>query len=66
MLVKLKRFAPVAALLYIFNPVDEFVALGGLRATFKDGADNQTYITTDGDRFRQAVAEYFANPTPLP
>jgi len=27
---------------------------------------NQTYITTDGDRFRHAVADYFVNPTPLP
>ena len=51
---------------YIFNHVDEFIAAGALGATFGVGAENQTYITTDGDRFRQAVADYFANPTPLP
>ncbi len=51
---------------YLFNHVDEFVAVGGVGATFGVGAGNQTYITTDGDQFRQAVSDYFAAPTPLP
>ena len=51
---------------YLFNHVDEFVAAGGLGAAFGTGAGNQTYITTDGDQFRQAVGNYFAGPTPLP
>jgi hypothetical protein len=45
--------------------VDEFAAMGGLGATFGVGAGNQTYITTDGDQFRQAVANYFGGPFPL-
>jgi hypothetical protein len=51
---------------YLFNHVDEFVAVGGLGATFGTGAGNQTYITTDNDQFRQAVSNYFAGPFPLP
>jgi hypothetical protein len=51
---------------YVFSHIDEFVAAGGLGATFGTGAGNQTYITTDGDQFRRAVASYFGNPTPLP
>lgn len=51
---------------YLFSHVDEFVAAGGVGAAFGTGAGNQTYITTDGDQFRQAVANYFAAPTPLP
>ncbi len=50
---------------YLFNHVDEFAAIGGLGATFGVGAGNQTYITTDGDQFRQAVANYFGGPFPL-
>jgi hypothetical protein len=50
----------------VFSHIDEFVAAGGLGATFGTGAGNQTYITTDGDQFRRAVANYFGNPTPLP
>jgi len=51
---------------YLFNHVDEFVAVGGLGAAFGVGAGNQTYITSDGGQFRQAVANYFASPMPLP
>jgi hypothetical protein len=51
---------------YLFAHPDEFVAAGGLGAVFGVGAANQTYITTDGGQFRDAVAGYFANPTPLP
>lgn len=51
---------------YLFTHVDEFVAAGGVGAAFGTGAGNQTYITTDGDQFRQAVAAYFSGPTPLP
>lgn len=51
---------------YVFSHIDEFVAAGGLGATFGTGAGNQTYITTDGDQFKRAVANYFGSPTPLP
>jgi hypothetical protein len=49
-----------------FNHVDEFVAAGGLGAVFGTGAGNQTYITTDGDQFKNGVRSYFANPLALP
>jgi len=51
---------------YLFSHPDEFVAAGGLGAAFGTGAGNQTYITTDGDQFKNAVRNYFANPLPLP
>ena len=51
---------------YLFSHVSEFVAAGGLGAAFGVGAGNQTYINTDGDQFKRAVASYFSNPTPLP
>ena len=51
---------------YIFNHIDEFVAAGGLAAVFGVGAGNQTYITTDGGQFQNAVTTYFQNPFPLP
>ena len=51
---------------YLFNHVNEFVAVGGVGAAFGVGAGNQTYITSDGDQFRNAVSVYFAAPTPLP
>lgn len=51
---------------YLFAHPGEFVAAGGLGAVFGVGAANQTYITTDGNQFRNAVAAYFASPTPLP
>jgi hypothetical protein len=51
---------------YIFSHIDEFVAAGGLGAAFGVGAGNQTYITSDGGQFRNAVTAYYANPVPLP
>jgi hypothetical protein len=33
---------------------------------FGVGAGNQTYITTDGGQFEDAVTGYFADPVPLP
>ena len=51
---------------YIFNHVDEFVAAGGLAAAFGTGAENQTYIDTDGDQFKDAITGYYATPFPLP
>jgi hypothetical protein len=51
---------------YLFDHPAEFAAVGGLGAVFGVGAGNQTYITTDGGQFRNAVHAYFANPTPLP
>ena len=50
---------------YLFSHPDEFVAAGGVGAVFGVGASNQTYITTDGDQFKNAVADYFADPEPL-
>ena len=44
----------------------EFVAAGGLGITFGAGAGNQTYITTDGGQFKNAVTAYFAAPVTLP
>jgi hypothetical protein len=51
---------------YIFSHIDEFIAAGGLGAAFGVGAGNQTYITSDGGQFQDAVTAYFANPVPLP
>jgi hypothetical protein len=51
---------------YVFSHVAEFVAAGGLGITFGVGAGNQTYITTDGGQFRNAVTAYFAAPVGLP
>jgi hypothetical protein len=51
---------------YVFSHVAEFVAAGGLGITFGVGAGNQTYITTDGGQFRNAVGAYFAAPVGLP
>lgn len=50
---------------YVFEHIDEFIAVGGLGATFGVGAANQTYIDTDGDQFKNAVTAYFAAPRPL-
>ncbi|MEZ4339447.1 MAG: hypothetical protein R3B82_22720 [Sandaracinaceae bacterium] len=47
---------------YFFDHVDELVAAGGVGAVFGTGAGRQTYITTDGDQFRDAVTSYFASP----
>ena len=51
---------------YIFGHIAELVAAGGLGVTFGTGAGNQTYITTDGDQFKNAVISYFGAPTALP
>jgi hypothetical protein len=51
---------------YIFSHIGEFVAAGGLGVTFGTGAGNQTYITTDGNQFKNAVNAYFAAPVTLP
>lgn len=50
---------------YIFSHIDEFIAAGGVGALFGTGAGNQTYITTDGDQFKNAVTTYFGSPTAL-
>jgi hypothetical protein len=51
---------------YIFSHIDEFVEAGGLGAVFGVGTGNQTYITSDGGQFQDAVTGYFADPYPLP
>jgi hypothetical protein len=51
---------------YLFNHVDEFVAAGGAGAFFGTGAANQTYITTDGGQFKNAVTKYYAAPAVMP
>jgi hypothetical protein len=51
---------------YLFEHPDEFVAAGGVGVVFGVGAGNQTYITSDGNQFANAVTGYMANPTPLP
>jgi hypothetical protein len=50
---------------YIFSHVDEFIAAGGLGATFGTGAGNQTDPNTDGGQFKDAVTRYFQGPAPL-
>src|SRR5215467_11481624 len=44
---------------YLFSHVNEFISAGGVGAVFGVGAGNQTYITTDGDQFKNAVRGYF-------
>jgi hypothetical protein len=51
---------------YIFSHIQEFVDVGGLGAVFGTGAGNQTYITTDGGQFRDAVTAYYEAPVALP
>jgi hypothetical protein len=51
---------------YLFAHVDEFVAAGFAGASFGVGAGNQTYITTDGNQFKDAVTRYLASPVALP
>ena len=51
---------------YIFGHIEEFIAAGGLGAAFGTGSGGQTYITTDGGQFHDAVTAYYANPVPLP
>jgi hypothetical protein len=50
---------------YMFLHVPDFVAAGGVGSVWGTGAANQTYITTDGNEFMNAVSAYFANPTAL-
>ncbi len=50
---------------YLFEHVDEFVEAGGIGAVFGVGSQNQTYITTDGGQFQDAVTNYFADPYEL-
>jgi hypothetical protein len=51
---------------YIFSHIQEFVDAGGLGVTFGCGAGNQTFIDTDGGQFKNAVADYYKHPVPLP
>jgi hypothetical protein len=51
---------------YFFAHTDELVAAGGVGMAYGTGAGNQTYITTDGDQFKNAVAGYYAKPTAIP
>ncbi len=51
---------------YIFSHIGELVTAGGLGVTFGTGAGNQTYITSDGGQFKNAVTAYFAAPAALP
>ncbi|HEY3495973.1 MAG TPA: hypothetical protein VGK73_14845, partial [Polyangiaceae bacterium] len=51
---------------YIFSHIQEFVDAGGLGALFGVGTANQTYITTDGGQFQNAVTGYYASPVALP
>lgn len=50
---------------YLFSHVDEFADAGGIGATFGVGAGNQTYVSTDGGQFKNAVTKYFEKPTKL-
>jgi hypothetical protein len=50
---------------YIFSHIGEWIAAGGVGVAFGTGAGNQTYITTDGGQFKNAVTTYFAQPAPL-
>lgn len=51
---------------YLFENVQEFVDAGGLGACFGTGAEGQTYITSDGGQFEDAVVGYYQSPVPLP
>jgi len=51
---------------YIFSHIQEFIDAGGVGATFGTGAENQTFITSDGGQFQNAVSAYYADPAPLP
>jgi hypothetical protein len=50
---------------YIFEHIDEFVAVGGVGALFGVGAGDQTYPGTDGDQFKNAVTSYYQSPYKL-
>jgi hypothetical protein len=51
---------------YLFGHIQEFIDAGFAGAAFGTGAGNQTYITTDGGQFKNAVTNYYAHPVPLP
>jgi hypothetical protein len=51
---------------YLFGHIQEFIDAGFAGAAFGTGAANQTYITTDGGQFKNAVTAYYAHPVPLP
>jgi hypothetical protein len=51
---------------YLFGHIQEFIDAGFVGSTFGTGAGNQTYITTDGGQFKNAVTNYFGHPVPLP
>jgi hypothetical protein len=51
---------------YLFSHIQEFVDVGGLGATFGTGAGDQTFVTTDGGQFKDAVTAYEAAPVALP
>jgi hypothetical protein len=51
---------------YLFSHIPDFIAAGFVGAAFGTGAQNQTYIDSDGDQFKNAVTAYFAKPVPLP
>jgi hypothetical protein len=50
---------------YFFGHPSEAVAAGGFGMVFGTGAGRQTYITSDGNQFRDAAAAYVASPEPL-
>ena len=50
---------------YLFSHVDEFADAGGIGAAFGVGAGNQTYVSTDGGQFKNAVTKYFEKPTKI-
>jgi hypothetical protein len=51
---------------YLFSHVQEFVDAGGLGAAFGTGAEDQTFVTTDGGQLDKAVKGYYAAPVALP
>jgi len=51
---------------YVFSHIQELVDAGGVGATFGTGAADQTFVTSDGSQFDNAVKAYFAAPVPLP
>ncbi len=50
---------------YLFSHIQEFIDAGGLGATFGTGAGDQTFVTTDGGQFANAVKAYAAAPVAL-
>lgn len=50
---------------YFFGHPSEAVLAGGFGMVFGTGAGRQTYVTTDGNQFRDAATAYVAAPEPL-